>query len=278
MQPAFERFMVGSVECVAVTDGSLRLPATNLFFNAPAQDLAKALSAYGTSDGYVDLPFNPLVVRTDGATILIDTGFGPGVAPTLGHLVDNLASAGISADAVDVVVLSHAHADHSGGAITEAGELAFPNARVILNQDEAVFWLSEEAAQKDGPRTKAARRVIDAIWDHMDTILPGEEVVPGVSIVAAAGHTPFNTAVRIESDGETMIYVADAIAHPIHLQHTEWYLQADLDPDAAVATRVALLRQAQRENALISGYHMPLPGVGRVREAADGGTWTWEAL
>jgi hypothetical protein len=69
--------------------------------------------------------FRSPVSRSDDTTILLDAGFGPrsvewqperGGAVRLegGGLPDGLAGLGISPEDVDIVLLSHLHADHSG--------------------------------------------------------------------------------------------------------------------------------------------------------------------
>lgn len=276
MDTDFKAFQLGSIECIAVTDGGLSLPARNFFLNAPEDALDEALQRHGIADRTVLCPFNCLVLQMDGRTVLIDTGFGPGVSPSVGHLMENLGKAAITAGDVDVVILSHAHADHSGGSITADGAKAFPNAAYYLNRNEVNFWLTDEAARKDPPRSRAARRVVEALGDRFENLERGDEVLPGVTAIAAPGHTPHNLAIRVQSNGESLIYLADAVAHPIHLEHADWHLQPDMDPTAALETRRSLLRRAESEGAWLFSYHFALPCLGKVREHPDG-TWAWLA-
>lgn len=61
-------------------------------------------------------------MRTATGLALIDTGAGPGLAEQsgepVGRLPEALAAAGVAADDVALVVLSHAHPDHVGGLTT----------------------------------------------------------------------------------------------------------------------------------------------------------------
>src|SRR5215472_13544940 len=43
---------------------------------------------------------------------LIDTGYGPGLGPTVGLLPATLAAAGFDPKAIDIVLISHLHGDH----------------------------------------------------------------------------------------------------------------------------------------------------------------------
>ena len=70
--------------------------------------------------------------------MLVDTG-ADGLAPTTGDLLRNLASAGISAQEITDVVLTHAHPHHIGGLLDVKGELAFPDARYVMSQTEWDF-------------------------------------------------------------------------------------------------------------------------------------------
>jgi hypothetical protein len=44
--------------------------------------------------GSIIAPFNPIVVNTGAKLVLIDTGYGPGLGPTVGLLPSTLAAAG----------------------------------------------------------------------------------------------------------------------------------------------------------------------------------------
>jgi len=72
-------------------------------------------------------PFTTLIVNTGRELVLIDTGTGGQISPTAGTLGDNLAAAGISPTAVDLVVISHFHPDHINGIKDKDNALIFPN-------------------------------------------------------------------------------------------------------------------------------------------------------
>lgn len=54
------------------------------------------------------------LIRTDTATILMDLGHNP-AQEARAPLVRNMAQAGITADEIDMLVISHPHPDHTGG-------------------------------------------------------------------------------------------------------------------------------------------------------------------
>src|SRR3569833_3364613 len=72
-----------------------------------------------------------LLVCVGTRTILFETGIGAffdpamrerfGVVESHHVLIESLAAIGVTPDNVDVVVLSHLHFDHAGGALTAGG-------------------------------------------------------------------------------------------------------------------------------------------------------------
>jgi glyoxylase-like metal-dependent hydrolase (beta-lactamase superfamily II) len=83
------------------------------------------------------------------------------------------------------------------------------------------------------------------------------EVLPGVRVLHAPGHTPGHAIVRIDSRGETAFYLGDAIAHPLNAEHPAWLCAFDLDPGQTIATRQRLLEEAVRSDASVMAFHLP---------------------
>jgi glyoxylase-like metal-dependent hydrolase (beta-lactamase superfamily II) len=108
-----------------------------------AEVLAAAEAAY-MPKGSIIAPFNPIVVNTGAKLVLIDTGYGPGIAPTVGLLPATLAAAGIDPKAIDIVLISHMHGDHILGLKTLDGALAFPNAEIKVPSVDWAYWMSDD--------------------------------------------------------------------------------------------------------------------------------------
>jgi glyoxylase-like metal-dependent hydrolase (beta-lactamase superfamily II) len=85
-----------------------------------------------------DINCNCLLIDTGQHKVLIETGNGDSTTPP-GQLLDLLQVVGIAPAEIDVVILSHADADHIGGTADASGMLAFPQARHILSRDEWDF-------------------------------------------------------------------------------------------------------------------------------------------
>jgi len=289
MNAEIYRFKVGNFECIAISDGTLTYappmfppPATFLFVNAPKERLEPVLRQHNLPpEKWVEWvsPYICLVVNTGEHRVLVDTG-ADGLAPSTGRLLNNLHAAGIAPEDIDMVILTHGHPDHIGGNTDAEGRLVFPNARYVMWKDEWDFWNSEEAEKKLDEHIKevlvgVARKNLPPLQDKLDLVDRETEIVPGISAVAAPGHTPGHMALAISSGGEQLLCIADVVLHPIHLEHPEWCAAVDLLPEQVVATRRRLLNMAA-EKALVLAFHFPFPGLGHV--IPKGEVWQWQPI
>jgi glyoxylase-like metal-dependent hydrolase (beta-lactamase superfamily II) len=88
--------------------------------------------------------------------------------------------------------------------------------------------------------------------------------------MATHGHTPGHMSIMVESDGQQLLILGDAITHAYgHFAHPDWYGSTDTDPEATVATRRRLLDMAATDRIPVVGYHFPFPGVGHVMRDGD---------
>ena len=71
-------------------------------------------------------------------------------------------------------------------------------------------------------------------------------------------------ALSIVSGSEQLLYIADAVCHPIHLKHPEWNLIYDHQPEITVRTRQQLTDRAIAEHALVLAFHFDFPGLGYI--------------
>src|SRR5262245_39763063 len=273
--PAY-RFRVGEIDVCVLDEGAFPIPGDFLAHNAPPQTLAAVLAASGRSPTGFLLPIHPVLIENAGKLVLVDTGYGPlagALRPDAGKLAASMRAEGIVSTAVAIVLLTHVHPDHAGGAMDAAGKPAFPRARYLINRAEYEFWWAEpslDALPYPAERKQFLRRVgkdvLVALGDQIDLVEPGAEIVPGVTIVAAPGHTPGHIALEVASGGERLIHVGDAAADPaLHLQHPDWFLGPDYWPAEALRTRRQLFDRAASERLLVLTSHFPFPGLGRVR-------------
>ena len=121
-----------------------------------------------------------------------------------------------------------------------------------------------------------ARRNLPPIEGQLDLIDRGAEIAPGIQAVEAPGHTPGHTVIAVSSGGDELLYVSDAVIHPIHLAHPDWHPAFDYDPDQTVATGRQLMQRAAATGATVFATHFPAPGLGRVVPRGD--AWDWQQV
>jgi glyoxylase-like metal-dependent hydrolase (beta-lactamase superfamily II) len=246
----------------------------NFVTNVAKPEVIAAAAAASMPPGMVTIPFNPQYINTGSKQILIDTGYGPDFGGPLGHLPVELAAAGINANTIDLVILSHLHPDHINGLKTSDGLPAFPNAEVMVPEKEWEFWMSRDNAAKAAldPMLRAhfanAQQVMAAFKDRIVQYQWGKELAPGVTAIDTHGHTPGHTSFVIASGSSVVLIQSDVTNIPeLFLRNPDWHVMFDLDPEAATRTRRKFYDMASSEKALVVGYHFQFPSLGYVEKA-----------
>ena len=277
------RFKIGTFECIAFNDGTFTYPDHSFFVNAPKERLAQVLRQHNIQAGEIIAPWTCLWINTGKHQVLVDTGGGAGLLPSVGKLVPNLQAQKIRAVDIDTVIITHGHPDHIGGNTDAEGKPAFPKARYIMWKDEWDFWMSPPHLREleVGEDTKQlmlslARKNIPPIQGQLYLVDREMEILPGIQVIAAPGHTPGHMALAISSDSQQLYYISDAVLYPIHLEQPDWYPAFDFAPEKAIATKRQLLDRVIAEKALMIACHFPFPGLGHVTQKGEG--WQWEAI
>lgn len=280
----YYRFRVGELEVYSLGDGGGAVaPYPIVGENASQGAVERALVADMLDPKSVNIHFNVPMVRTPGGVVLFDAGNGAaGRGWGAGKMLDALRHAGLTPGDVTAVVLTHLHSDHHGGLANEDGSLVFPNARCFIQKNEVDFW-SGPAPDLSGSKADDAfkKQLVDgavkalaAIKDRCEIIDGAKEILPGVRVEPAFGHTPGHQIAHLSSAGQELLLIADCIHHHcLSLRHPEWHLRFDADAVKGAETRAKMLDRAATDKALVLAYHMPWPGVGRVRRDGSGFEW-----
>jgi glyoxylase-like metal-dependent hydrolase (beta-lactamase superfamily II) len=213
-------------------------------------------------------------VQTPEQTVLIDTACGPNMAPTAGRMMANLQAAGITPDDIDVVLLTHLHRDHVGGLLDADGRVAFPRAKLLMPEAEAVYWLDEGAAaaapEDKRPAFTMAQQSTAPYGAAMQTFT-AEEPLPGIKAVPLPGHTPGHTGYEMGAGDDRLLIWGDICHAPdVQTRRPEAAVIFDVDQPLAIATRRAILARAADERLLIAGMHMHFPAFVRIAREGDG--------
>lgn len=278
-------FTIGDVTGIVLSDGWLESSPVQPTFasETSAGNVEKALSEAFLATDRVRLELNTVVFRHGADTVLVDGGGGSLMGPSAGYLVARLKAAGIEPGDITHVVITHAHPDHVGGLLTDAGRPVFARARTVASADEVIFWTSKSpdlSTLRQDDQTK--QFIISTAVKYLDALAPSrisseEEILPWLKAVPAAGHTPGHIALEINSGGEKLLHIADIAHHFIlNLVNPKWTSAFDAAPRLAVHTRKRIVGKAASERTRILGYHLPFPGLGHFRKQSGGFAWVAE--
>ena len=276
--PGFYRYKVGAYECTSINDGARSFPLPdNWVTNVGKEETVAAAEAAYMPKGMVTVPFNPQLINTGSKLVLIDTGNGIATfEPTkgaVGRTLQNLAAAGVDPKSIDVVLISHLHPDHANGIRAADGSMAFPNAEIMVPSVDWAFWTSDENAAKAQSNTMMknyfsnVKKIFAGIESKVTKYDWGKEVAPGITSIAAPGHTPGHTAFAIASGGSKILIQSDVTNIPeFFLRNPDWHVAYDADPVLAQETRHKFYDMAAAEKATVVGFHFTFPSIGHVEK------------
>ncbi|PHR18747.1 MAG: MBL fold metallo-hydrolase [Hoeflea sp.] len=268
LRPA-QALQIGDAVLTSVSDGNLVLPLSFSYPDAPQDELIALLEANGLPTDSLMPDCNVPILKSGDRLIMFDAGSGPNFMPTAGRLLDNMIDAGFDPADVTDVVFTHGHPDHLWGLIDDFDEIVFPNASFHMGRAEWEFWRDPGTvdAMPETRKTFAvgAQNRLSYLEDMITLFEPGAEVLPGVEAVDTAGHTPGHMSYMLHGGSEPVLVAGDAILHfAVSFEHPSWPSGSDQDPEMGIATRKKLLDRLAGDKAMLTAYHLPTPGEGRV--------------
>ncbi len=263
------RRTIGDIEIIAVTDGLLPTDSDKAIGLNSAECERLCGHAHGET---FHISVNEYVVRTAGKTLLIDAGAGTRTYPGVGLLPDNLRRIGIAPESIDAVLLTHLHSDHMHGLVNADGGVNFPNAELVLHEEEANFWIDK--APTGNARVDRNLPLVERNtrpYRERLRIVRGQEVYPGVCAQLSKGHTPGHTTWRVWCGREQAIMWGDTIHfEAIQIPRPEVAVAYDMDPGAAAEARRVIFDMCVDDGLLILGAHISFPGFGRLERRGAG--------
>jgi glyoxylase-like metal-dependent hydrolase (beta-lactamase superfamily II) len=183
-----------------------------------------------------------------------------------GALEASLAAEGYTPADITMLILSHLHFDHAGGATRKDASGAivpsFPNAKVIVQKREL------EEARRGHLRSRAS--YLPWNWEPLVEaglleIVDGDvELLPGLSVRLTPGHTHGMQMVVLEVGGRKWIYPADLMPLSQHVQPA-WALAFDLDLERVVDERLRLLDEITGTDTVLLFDHDPVVRAAMVQ-------------
>jgi glyoxylase-like metal-dependent hydrolase (beta-lactamase superfamily II) len=275
--PGFFRQRLGAFTLTMLHDGSRSAPLQPGFVrNAPREEVQRLLAEAFLPTDTIRIPFTAPLVDTGRQLVLIDTGNGPQPAgATVGRLGENLRTAGMDAARIGTVVISHFHGDHINGLTTAEGTAAFPNAEIVVPEAEWRFWADDGAASRAPEAMRGAFANVATRFrpyqGRIRQVAAGAEIVPGIRMEAAHGHTPGHAVVHVDGGGAQLRYVADTTNRPeIFARRPDFHIGFDMDPTAAEATRRRLFDRLVADRMQVAGFHFGFPAIGFMAKDGDG--------
>ena len=277
-QAGFYRMKLGQFTVTALSDGTLPLSLHELLDNVAPAEIDRSLARDFLQEP-VQTSVNAYLVDTGSRLMLVDTGAGDLFDSTVGYLNAALFAAGVRPEQISDVLLTHIHADHSGGLINGKAR-AFPNATLHVAKRETDFWLNPAnfvgASQANQRRAGEAHQKVDPYIEagRLQTFEGDAELFPGLRALAAPGHTPGHTIYVLESQGQKLMFCGDIMhAAPVQFPDPDVTIAFDIDPKMAATTRKKFLREAAAQGYWVALDHVSFPGIGHVRAEKTGFSW-----
>ncbi len=252
-------FMLGDFEVSTLLAGTRTVENPQEIFglNVPPEDFAAVSAANFIPTDRAQFFFTPTVVDTGAGIVLFDAGLNAD------GITAALAAAGYAPEDVATVVITHMHGDHIGGLTREDGTPTFANAAYVTGQAEFDHWAAQG---NEGFEAK-----VRPLADRFTFIGDEGTVAPGITGMAAFGHTPGHMVYRLDSGGSQVLLMADLANHYVwSVAYPDWEVRFDADKAAAAQARRRILGMAASERMPVIGYHMPFPGMGFIDTREDG--------
>jgi glyoxylase-like metal-dependent hydrolase (beta-lactamase superfamily II) len=258
---------VGNISIEPVMDGVVRMPPS-----AAYRGMGASAGTRGTEDadwaphqgllaedGMLEMALGGFLVRTGDRVALVDTGVGElerGVFRG-GALLSSLAAFGVTPEDVTDVVLTHLHFDHVGWT-TRHGEVVFGNATYRCDASDWDHFV--------GPDPGATRK-LRPIEDRLESWRGDGPILPGLDAMSAPGHTP---------GADRALLLGDVVHCPVELVDNEWAGIGDVDPELALVTRRALMKELEGTETPVAAAHFPGLRFGRVLFGSGTRSWVFE--
>ena len=266
---------VGNVDILSLTDAESDFPVpldqlypgTNLDQWRPFYD--RYPETFGGPDKWHS-HWGCHLIRSQGRTILVDTGIGPNPPALLGgrpgRLPEELKANGISPEEIDTVFITHGHPDHVAWNLVDGTAARFPRARYVMHRDEWEGLEKLDAIFVQVANTTYIHQTATPLRGlGVLDLLDGEKALTDeVTAIPTPGHTPGHMSLIVSSGGERACITGDVIVHPAMITEPDWAFGFDFEADKARESRKALLERIEAEALTIVGCHFPSPGYGRI--------------
>ena len=270
---------LGDARLTMVNGGNFRLDGGAMHGVVPKTLWSKLVSC--DAQNRCEYTTRCLLIEVGGRRILVETGNGDKFPPKLKDIygIDHdrsiggaLREVGLEPDAIDTVVMTHLHFDHSGGTTrkTASGALepVFKRAKHVVQRLE---WEDATHPHERNRASYLGENIGPLGEAGLLQVVDGEtELAPGVRVVPTPGHTRGHQSVLIGPEGgPRALFLGDVVPTAVHTR-LPWVMAYDLDPARTLETKRALFRRALDENWLLIWGHDRDHMAGRLGVDKDG--------
>lgn len=272
---------IGEYEIQTIDTGDFGLDGGAMFGVVPKNLWSKVYHP-GDEQNRIPMAARCLLLTSAHKKILVDTGCGSKLSEKLQKiynldyskhtLLDSLSAAGVQADEITDVILTHLHFDHAGGTTHHDNGQAvpsFPNAKYYVQKDH-LDWARN-------PTEKDRASFFKDNWEPMIgagmmEILDGNgEIYKGVSVEQFHGHTKALQMLKIHDDTTTLIFPADVFPTSAHIP-VPFVMGYDNFPLTAMDEKRALLPRIVEEKWIVCFEHDAFLPAARIIAAEKGYT------
>lgn len=265
----------GDLEVHLLSDGLARVDPGGMFGLVP-RTLYRSTFPPDEND-LIPQALTCLLVRSEGQTIVIDTGLGAklsekeqhnwGLARPSGRLVEFLSNHGVQPEDVDHVINTHLHWDHCGG------NTRLVDGEVVPTFPNAVYWVQRlewvDACHPD-VRTRGTyfeNNFSPMVEEGRFRLLNGDYTFNHhIQCVVTPGHTRAHQSILLTSGDWQGLFVADMASYSIHMVRTAWLTAYDVLPLENITTKNRWQAWAVRTGAWLIFQHDPYRPIARLAE------------
>lgn len=195
-------------------------------------------------DGSLNLDkMNPKQIRNEG------------VAVKENNLFKSLAKAGLTAEDIDAVLITHMHNDHSGGFVTINNgqyKATFPNATYYMS--------SAEWEEIQSPNSRTVHTYLKENWypirDQIKLFESEIEIVPGIKMIHTGGHTKGLSMIEFTQGDEKVIHMSDNFLTHVHT-NPNWVGAVDDYPIETIRVKQKYQTESYAQGTKFIFYHDP---------------------
>jgi glyoxylase-like metal-dependent hydrolase (beta-lactamase superfamily II) len=265
----------GNFEIFSIVENSFKIDGGAMFGVVPKIIWERLVP----SDEFnrVKLDLNLLLVKIEGENVLIDTGMGDALSEKQkkiygiqkpSALEKKLSELDLTCEDIDLVILTHLHADHAGGVVKldEFGKKTprFPNARHIIQIKE---W---NDAMSPDERTSATYLTenLKLLKEHdlLELVDGEDEVAKGIKVKSTGGHTPGHQVVFIEDGNNKILCPGDIIPTASHLK-IPYVASVDLFPLETMELKRKFLNMCINDGWLLAFDHDLNIKIGKLEKS-----------